>query len=73
MRQGVGDGEGVALGSDDGAASEHAAQAFNVGGGPVGEVAQGAFTDPAVLAVSLAQKHGGRRIPVWDGFDIHGS
>ena len=52
VRQAAGDGEGVALGGDDGAAFEHAAQAFDMGGGPVGEVAEGALTDLAVLAVS---------------------
>ena len=60
VRQLAGDGESVALGGDDGAALEHAAQAFDVGGGPVGEVAQGALTDLAVLAIGLAQQDGGR-------------
>jgi len=68
----AGDGEGVPLGGDDGAALEHAAQAFNMGGGPVGEVAERAFADLAVVAVALAQQDGGGRIPVRDGFDIHG-
>ena len=72
VRQAAGDGEGVALGGDDGAALEHAAQAFDVGRGPVGQIAQGALTDLAVLAVALAQQDGGRRVPVRDGFDIHG-
>ena len=72
VRQAAGDGEGVALGGDDGAAFEHAAQAFDVGGRPVGEIAEGALTDLAVLAVALAQQDGGRRVPVGDGFDIHG-
>jgi hypothetical protein len=39
---------------------------------PVGEVAEVAFTESAVLAVSLAQEDGGRRVPVRDGFDMHG-
>ena len=68
----AGDGEGVVLGGDDGAAFEHAAQALDVGGGPVGQVAQGALTDLAVLAVGFAQQDGGGRVPVRDGFDIHG-
>ena len=59
-------------GGDDGAAFEHAAQAFDVGGGPVGEVAEGALTDLAVLAIALAQQDGRGRVPVGDGFDIHG-
>jgi len=73
VRQAADDGEGVAFGGNDGAAFEHAAQAFNVGCRPVGEVAQGALPDLAVLAVTFAQKDGGRRVPVRDGFDIHGS
>ena len=72
VRQGADDGEGVALGGDDGAAFEHAAQAFDVGGGPVGEVAEGALTDLAAFAIALAQQDGRRRVPVRDGFDIHG-
>ncbi len=70
--QGPCDGEGIVLGGDDGAALEHAAQAFDVGRWPVGEVAQGALTDLAVLSVALAKENGGRRVPVGDGFDIHG-
>ena len=59
-------------GGDDGAALEHGAQALDVGGGPVGQVAQGALTDLAVLAVGFAQQDGGGRGAVRDGFDIHG-
>jgi len=59
VRQAAKNGEGVALGGDDGAASQHAAQAFDVRCWPVGEVAQGAFTDLAALAVALAQQDGG--------------
>jgi hypothetical protein len=55
-----------------GACFEHAAQALDMGGGPVREIAQGAFTDLAVLAEGLAQQHGGGRVAVRDGFDIHG-
>jgi len=68
MRQAADDGEGVALGGDDGAALEHAAQAFDVGGGPVRQVA---LTHLATLAIALAQEDGGGRVPVRDGFDIH--
>lgn len=39
---------------------------------PVGEVAKGTLPDPTALAVRLAQQHGGRRVTVRDGFDIHG-
>jgi hypothetical protein len=51
---------------------EHAAQALDMGGGPVGEVAEGAFADLPVLAVALAQEDGGGRVAVRDGVDIHG-
>ena len=71
VRQAAGDGEGVVLGGDDGAALKHAAQAFDVRRGPAGEIAQGAFADFALVAKALAQKDGGRRVPVRDGFDIH--
>src|SRR3954463_6090008 len=72
VRQAAGHGEGVALGRNDGAAPEHAAQALDGGRGPVGQIAQGALPDLATLAVTLAQQDGGRRIPVGNGFDIHG-
>ena len=71
VRQATDDGEGVALGGDDGATLEHAAQPFDVGGGPVRQVAQGALTHLAALAIALAQQDGGRRVPIGDGFDIH--
>jgi hypothetical protein len=58
------DSEGVALSRDDGAAFEHAAQAFDVRGGPAREVAQRAFTDFAAFAIALAQEDGWRRVPV---------
>src|SRR6187431_1013239 len=43
-----------------------------MGLGPVGQIADGAFTNLAVLTVALAQEDGGGRVPVGDGFDIHG-
>jgi hypothetical protein len=45
VRQAAGDGEGIALGGDDGAAFQYAAQALDMGRGPVGEIAQCALTD----------------------------
>ena len=72
VRQGADDGEGVAFGGDDGAAPEHAAQPFDVGGGPVGEIAEGALTNLAAFAIALAQQDGRGRVPVGNGFDIHG-
>jgi hypothetical protein len=67
----TGEREGVLPGRDDGAAFKHAAQALDIGCGPVREVAKGAFADLAVLAVALAQEDGGGRVPIRDGFDIH--
>lgn len=52
VRQAALNSEGFALGGDDGAASEHAAQPFDVGGRPVREVAEGALTDLATLAIA---------------------
>src|SRR5689334_8225404 len=72
MGEAAGDGEGIAFGGDDRATFEHTAQAFDMGCGPVGEVAQRAFAHLAALAVALAQQDGGGRVPVRDGFDIHG-
>ena len=72
VRQGADDGEGVAFGGYDGAAPEHAAQPFDVGGEPIGEIAQGPFTNLAAFAIALAKQNGGRRVPVGDRFDIHG-
>jgi hypothetical protein len=60
VRQASRHGEGVTLGGDDGAPFEHAAQPFDVGGRPVRQVAEGAFADPAVLAIALAQQNGRR-------------
>src|ERR1700722_17148715 len=58
VRQATGDGEGVVLGGDDGAAFEHTAQAFDVGSWPVGQIAESTLTDLAVLSVALAQENG---------------
>ena len=58
MRQGAGDGEGFAIRGDDDAAFEYATQALDVGGGPIGQIAERALTNLAVLAVALAQEDG---------------
>ena len=65
--------EGVAFGGNDRAALEHPAQPFDVGRRPIREIAQRALTHLAVRTVALAQQDGGRRVPVRDGFDIHGA
>jgi hypothetical protein len=72
VRQAADEGEGSAVGEDDDVPFEHAAQTLDVGARLVGEVAQGALTDLANLAVVLAQEDGGRRVPVGNGPDIHG-
>ena len=55
---GAGDGEGV-LGCDEGLVLEHAAQGLDLGGGPFGEVGDGALLDLSALAPAFAQEDGG--------------
>src|SRR5690348_18446626 len=73
VRQRSNHGESIALGGNDGAAFEHTAQAFDMSGRPIREIAQRALSHLAVLAVTLAQQDGGRRVPVRHGFNIHGA
>src|SRR5271166_811190 len=73
MRQAAGDGECIPISGDDGAALEHATQAFDMGSGPVGEITDRAFTNLPVLTIALTQQDGRRRVPVGNGFDIHGT
>jgi hypothetical protein len=72
MRQRAGDGEGFTIGGDNRTAFEYAAQTLDVGRRPIGEIAERALTDLTVLAVALAQQDGRWRVPIGDGFDIHG-
>jgi len=60
VRQAPGDSKRVMFGGDDGTPLQYAAQAFDVRCGPIGEIAQGALTDPAVLSIALAQENGRR-------------
>ena len=53
-------------------AFEKGAKPFDEFGRAVGEIEQCAFFDLTVLAIGFAQEDGGRRVPVGDGFDIHG-
>ena len=69
---GAEDVEGVVEPRHGGAALEQDTQALDQGGGPFGEIGQGAFFDFSAEAVGLAQQHGGRGVPVGDGLDIHG-
>jgi hypothetical protein len=59
MGKRAGDGERVTIGGDDGAALQHAAQALDMGWLPIGEVAECALTDLAILPVALAKEDGG--------------
>jgi hypothetical protein len=60
VRQAAGDGEGIVVGGNDGAAFEHATQTFDMRSGSVGEVAQGALMNLAIFPVALAQQNGRR-------------
>jgi hypothetical protein len=55
-RQLSGDGEGLAVHGNIGAAFEHAAEALDMRFWPVRESAEGTLSDLAVLAVVLAQR-----------------
>ena len=72
VRQAADDGEGITLGGNDRAAFEDAAQTLDVGCGPVGKIAQCALTHLAAFAVALAQQDRGGRVPIRNGFDVHG-
>ena len=64
--------EGLVQTGHGGAALEQDAEPLDEGGGPPGEVGEGALANLAVLAEGLAQEDGGRGGPVGDRFDIHG-
>jgi hypothetical protein len=51
--------------------SEDPAQGVNLGLWPFREVGQGPALHLALLAIALAQQHGGRGVPVGDGRDVH--
>ena len=54
-----------------GAAFEEHTEPFDQVGGPIREVEQGPFLDPAVDPIALAQQNGGRGVAVGNGLDIH--
>ena len=66
-------GDLKALGSErrQGLPRQHPAQTVDLRLRPVGDVGEGARLDLAVLPITLAQQHGGRRIAVWDARDVH--
>ncbi len=72
VEPGAQDGEGVAAGRERDAALEQDAEPLDEIVGPLGQVGEGAFLDLAVFAEGLAQKDGGRGVPVGHAFDIHG-
>jgi hypothetical protein len=53
--------------------TEGAAESFDAGGVPVGEVGESAFLDLTTFAVGLAEEDGGRGAAVRDGFNVHGN
>jgi hypothetical protein len=57
--------------ADGGVAFEDQAQGFDLFGGPVGEIGQGAIFDFAVFAEGLAQEDGGGGVTVGHHGDIH--
>jgi hypothetical protein len=59
-------------GGDERFAFEDTAEGVDLGGGPRGEVGEGAFDDFGALAEALAEKDGGRGVAVGDRFDVHG-
>src|SRR5271165_6144319 len=73
VRQGAAHHNGFLIGRRDPAALEQRAQAFDDLGRPVGQVRDGALLDLAAVPIALPQQDGGRRVPVRDGFDIHGA
>ena len=69
---GAGDSKGLVRVGDGVAAFEQGAQPLDEGGGPVGEVGEGAFFDFTGVAIGLAQEDSGRGVAIGDGFDVHG-
>jgi len=53
-------------------AFEHTTERVDLGGGPRGEVREGAFHNLAAAAEALAEEDGGRGVAVGDGFYVHG-
>ena len=71
VRQGREHAPGL-LGRHQRLVAQHAAQAVDLVCGPVGEIGEGAFDDPASLAVSFAEQDGGACAATGDAFDVHG-
>src|SRR5260370_32198577 len=72
VRQGTADDDALLAGRRGGAALEERAQSLDEFARPIRKVDDGAFLDLCAIPIALAQQDGGWRIPVGNGFDIHG-
>ena len=72
VRAGADDVEGLRKrGADGSGALQNGAQRIDLGGGPVGEIGNGAVVDLAVFAEALAQEDSGRGVAVGHDGDVH--
>jgi hypothetical protein len=72
VRPGADDVEGLRKrGADGSGALQNGAQRIDLGGGPVGEIGNGAVVDLAVFAEALAQEDSGRGVAVGHDGDVH--
>ena len=68
VRAGADDGEGL-VGADEGFVLEQLAEGVDLGGGPGGEIGEGAFADLG----AFAEEDGRGRVAVGDDLDVHGN
>src|SRR5260370_596347 len=73
MGAGALDAEAVGCGERAVVAFEHSLQRLDFFEWPIGEVGEGPFAGAAAFAPALAQEHGGARVAVGHGVDIHGN
>jgi hypothetical protein len=72
VRAGTDDVEGLRERSTEGSgALQDGAQGIDFGGGPVGEIGDGAVVDLAVFAEAFAEEDGGWGVAVGDDGDVH--
>jgi hypothetical protein len=57
--------------ADGNGAFQDGAEGIELGGGPMGEVGEGAVADLAVEAKGLAEEESGRGVAIRDGGDVH--
>ena len=72
VRQGTAHDDALLVSRRGGAALEECAQSLDEFARPIRKVGDCAFLDLCAIPIALAQKDRGWRIPVRDGFDIHG-